>query len=94
MNETNIMLDPPSEQEPAQRQLLPRPESLDGLTVGLLDISKPRGDVFLDQLDALLSGKGITVKRYKKPTFARVAPVDLQQQIANEVDVVVEGLAD
>lgn len=88
------MLDPTSEQEPARRQLLPRPETLDGLTVGLLDISKPRGDIFLDQLEALLDGKGITVKRYRKPTFTRVAPVDLKQQIAAEVDVVVEGLAD
>ncbi|MBT3535660.1 MAG: hypothetical protein HN478_17395 [Rhodospirillaceae bacterium] len=94
MNDKRIMLDPTSEQEPARRQLLPRPESLDGLTVGLLDISKPRGDIFLDKLDALLSGKGITVKRYRKPTFTRVAPVDLKQQIASEVDVVVEGLAD
>ena len=70
------------------------PGPLDGLTVGLLDISKPRGNIFLDQLDALLVGKGITVKRYAKPTFTRVAPVELKQQIASEVDVVVEGLAD
>ncbi len=94
MNDRTVMLDPTSEQTPARRQLLPRPETLDGLTVGLLDISKPRGNIFLDQLDALLSGKGITVKRYAKPTFTRVAPVDLKQQIADEVDVVVEGLAD
>ncbi len=94
MNNTTIMLDPTSEQTPARRQLLPRPESLTGLTVGLLDISKPRGDVFLDQLDKLLCGKGINVKRYAKPTFTRVAPVDLKQRIATEVDVVVEGLAD
>ena len=94
MSDLTIMLDPTSEQTPARRQLLPRPESLTGLTVGLLDISKPRGDVFLDQLDKLLSGKGITVKRYSKPTFTRVAPVDLKQLIASEVDVVVEGLAD
>lgn len=94
MTETRIMLDPTSEQTPARRQLLPRPESLEGLTVGLLDISKPRGDIFLDQLDKLLSEKGIAVKRYSKPTFTRVAPVDLKQQIAEEVDVVVEGLAD
>jgi hypothetical protein len=94
MNDTIVMLDPTSEQTPAQRQLLPRPEKLEGLTVGLLDISKPRGNIFLDQLDALLSDKGIAVKRYTKPTFTRVAPVDLKQQIASEVDVVVEGLAD
>jgi len=94
MSDRIIMLDPTSEQTPARRQLLPRPESLTGLTVGLLDISKPRGDVFLDQLDKLLSGKGINVKRYAKPTFTRVAPMDLKQRIASEVDVVVEGLAD
>ena len=94
MSDRIIMLDPTSEQTPARRQLLPRPESLTGLTVGLLDISKPRGDVFLDQLDKLLSGQGINVKRYAKPTFTRVAPVDLKQRIASEVDVVVEGLAD
>ena len=89
-----VLLDPTSEQEPARRQLLSRPESLAGLTVGLLDISKPRGDVFLDMLDELLREKDIQVKRYRKPTFTRVAPVDLKQQIADEVDVVVEGLAD
>ncbi|MDP6689612.1 MAG: UGSC family (seleno)protein, partial [Alphaproteobacteria bacterium] len=61
MNGKMVMLDPTSEQAPARRQLLPRPEKLDGLTVGLLDISKPRGDVFLDQLDKMLRGKGITV---------------------------------
>ena len=94
MSTGRVMLDPTSERQPARRQLLPRPESLAGLTVGLLDISKPRGDVFLDKLDELLSGKGIAVKRYRKPTFTRVASVDLKQRIAEEVDVVVEGLAD
>ena len=94
MNDRMVMLDPTSEQTPARRQLLPRPETLEGLTVGLLDISKPRGNIFLDQLDALLAGEGITVKRYSKPTFTRVAPLGLKQQIADEVDVVVEGLAD
>ena len=94
MTTNRVMLDPTSEQEPVRRQLLPRPESLAGLTVGLLDISKPRGDVFLDKLDELLGEKGVSVKRYRKPTFTRVAPVELKQQIAEEVDVVVEGLAD
>ena len=94
MSSNRVMLDPTSEQRPARRQLLPRPKSLAGLTVGLLDISKPRGDVFLDKLDELLREKDIQVKRYRKPTFTRVASVDLKQQIADEVDVVVEGLAD
>ena len=32
------VLDPTSESRPEQRELVPRPESLDGLTIGLLDI--------------------------------------------------------
>ena len=36
------VLDPTSESRPEQRELVLRPESLDGLTIGLLDISKPR----------------------------------------------------
>ena len=94
MNDGTILLDPTSELDPAQRQRLARPEKLDGLTVGLLDISKARGDVFLDRIAEKLGDRGIEVKRYTKPTFARPAPTDLAQQIAAEVDVVVEGLAD
>ena len=89
-----VLLDPTSEQSPASRERLPRPEQLRGLTVGLLDISKPRGDVFLDRLDARLTDLGITVKRYMKPTVAKPAPLPLRQQIVGEVNVVIEGLAD
>ncbi len=89
-----VLLDPTSERNPAARQRLQRPPKLEGLTVGLLDISKPRGDVFLDRLDVLLTGRGITVKRYMKPTVAKPAPLPLRQQIIGEVNVVIEGLAD
>jgi hypothetical protein len=88
------LLDPTSERSPTLRERLPRPDSLAGLTVGLLDISKPRGDVFLDRLDELLTGRGINVKRYMKPTVAKPAPLPLSQQIGAEVNVVIEGLAD
>ena len=89
-----VLLDPTSETAPPSRERLARPPSLEGLTVGLLDISKPRGNVFLDRLDALLTGRGITVKRYMKPTVAKPAPLPLRQQIVGEVNVVIEGLAD
>jgi hypothetical protein len=94
MEQTQILLDPTAELEPVQREPLARPASLVGLTVGLLDISKARGDVFLDRLEERLQSQGVTTRRYKKPTFARVAPVALQQQIATECDVVIEALAD
>ena len=89
-----VLLDPTAERSPATRPRLKRPARLDRLTVGILDISKPRGDVFLDRLDELLSGRGIQVRRYRKPTMTRPAPLALRQQIAAEVDVVIEGLAD
>ncbi len=89
-----ILIDPTAEQKPAVRERLPRPRDLAGLTIGLLDISKLRGDVFLNELEANLSERGLTVKRYKKPTFARPAPVELQQKMVAECDVVIEALAD
>ncbi len=90
----SLLLDPTAERSPTVRPRLPRPEKLDGLTVGILDISKPRGDVFLDRIDERLSERGITVKRYMKPTMARPAPLPLRQQIGTEVNLVIEGLAD
>jgi len=89
-----VVLDPTSELDPAQRELLPRLDSLDGRTVGLLDISKPRGDIFLDRLETQLRARGADVKRYRKPTFTKPAPPDLRQEIAVECDAVVEALAD
>ena len=94
MSETRTLLDPTSEQKPAQRERVKRPASLEGLTIGLLDISKNKRDIFLDRIESHLADRGLKVNRYIKPTFTRPAPVELQQQIATECDVVVEGLAD
>ena len=89
-----VLLDPTSEQSLVERERLARPSTLEGLTVGLLDISKPRGDVFLDRIEERLVGVGANVKRYIKPTFTKPAPVDLRHQIATECQVVIEALAD
>ena len=94
MTETTILLDPTSEKAPARRERLPRPDSLHGLTIGLLDISKARGNIFLDQVELRLAERGLATRRFQKPTFARVAPVELQQAISAQCDVVVEALAD
>lgn len=88
------LLDPTAELKPVWRERTPRPASLTGLTVGLLDISKPRGDVFLDRIQSRLAELGVTVKRYTKPTFTKPAPVDLRHEIAVECDAVIEALAD
>ena len=94
MSHTMVLLDPTSERSPVARALTARPASLSGLAVAILDISKARGNVFLDRLAVLMAGQGLTVNRYRKPTFTRPAPTALRQQIAAENQLVIEGLAD
>jgi hypothetical protein len=88
------LLDPTSERSPAHRPLAERPSTLDGKTVGLLDISKPRGDVFLDAVESALNARGIETERFKKPTFTKPAPPDLRHEIETKCDLVIEALAD
>ena len=94
MRQTTILLDPTAEKSPEMRERLKRPEDLKGITIGLLNISKPRGDIFLDELERQLTGKGLKVRRYQKPTFARVAPLMLKQEIRSQCEAVIEALAD
>jgi len=89
-----VVLDPTNEQRPVTRQRSERAAVIDGMTVGLLDISKPRGNVFLDRLQELLEDRGFGVKRYAKPTFTKPAPADLRHQISQECNLVIEALAD
>jgi hypothetical protein len=91
---SRVVLDPTGERVSEERQPLPRPSSLDGRTVALLDISKPRGDVFLDRLEQRLVEMGVRVERYRKPTFTKPAPVDLRHEIATRCELVIEALAD
>ena len=91
---TRLLLDPTNERRTLERTLLPRPASLRGKTVGLLDISKPRGDVFLNRIEQRLVELGAAVLRYKKPTFAKPAPIDLRHEIATHCQLVIEALAD
>jgi hypothetical protein len=72
----------------------PRPESVAGRTVALLDISKNRGAEFLDRVEHHLRGLGADVERYRKPLFSRPAAAELVERIAIRADLAVEGLAD
>ena len=89
-----FLLDPTGERTIIERVRLPRPATLNGQTIGLLDISKPRGNVFLDRLEQRLVELGATVRRYSKPTFTKPAPVDLRHEIATQCTLVIEALAD
>jgi hypothetical protein len=91
---SRVVLDPTSERTATTRERAQRRESLDGATVALLDISKPRGSVFLDRVEELLVARGVRVERFSKPTFTKPAPADLRHEIATKCDMVIEALAD
>ncbi len=89
------ILDPTREATPGGRPLAGRrmPPG-QAATIALVDIRKPRGDVFLDELERLLSERGHSVLRTAKPTFTKPAPSDLRAEIASQCEAVIEALAD
>ena len=94
MTTTTILLDPTAARDSVPVERAARPDSLDGRIVGLLDITKPRGDVFLDRLEILLAERGARIERFSKPTFTKPAPADLRHELASRCDAVIEALAD
>ena len=94
MNLPPTVLDPTDERSPAARPRAPRLAEVAGKRLALLDISKARGDVFLDRLAEHLAERAARVERFTKPTFSRPAPADLRQEIATRCDAVIEALAD
>ena len=89
------ILDPTREQSPAGRPLAAqRLTENQPATIALLDIRKPRGDIFLDELEQLLIARGHTIVRTAKPTFTKPAPQDVRKEIAQNCDAVIEALAD
>jgi hypothetical protein len=94
MSEPIVLLDPTAEGSPAARPRLARPASLEGLTVALIDIAKPRGDVFLDRIAERLAERGFAVERFMKPRFSVIAPDALKQAIAARCQLAIEALAD
>jgi hypothetical protein len=89
-----VILDPTAEREEATGRPLAEALKNGSARIALLDIRKPRGDVFLDELERLLVERGHDVERTAKPTFTKPAPADLRREIAQRCDAVIEALAD
>lgn len=89
------LVHPGNESKPQAAPPPARLETLRGKKIGLLDISKPGGSIFLDRLQDLLKSKyGVfEVVRAKKPTYTKNAPAQLIDQLRG-LDAVIEGLAD
>jgi hypothetical protein len=76
--------------------LAARVSELQGKVIGMLDISKPKGDVFLDRLAERLTAQfqPAEIIRRSKPTFARPAPEEVRKELAQKCDLIIEALAD
>ena len=73
----------------------PRLQTLAGKKIGLLDISKPGGSIFLDRLEKILREQFQVSEllRIRKPTFTKNAPDSVIEQLRS-MDAVIEALAD
>jgi hypothetical protein len=78
----------------AAEPLAPRPADLSGARVALLDITKRRGDEFLDRVQELLHARGARTFRVVKEIFSKPASLEIVRRIADRGDLAVEGLAD
>ncbi len=90
-----ILVNPLDERALEPRLPAPRLDGLEGKTLALLDISKPRGSELLDRLEHLLKERyGVSrIVRETKPTYTKPAPGALLERLAF-VDGVIEALAD
>lgn len=92
-----ILVNPLDETPRMHSKPAPRLANLTGKTIGLLDISKSGGSIFLDRLEHLLKERhGVArVVRAMKPTFTKPAPDSvIAQFIDAKCDAVIEALAD
>jgi hypothetical protein len=89
------LVHPGNESKPQAAPPPARLASLAGKKIGLLDISKPGGSLFLDRLEQILRERYgvVEVLRTRKPTFAKNAPPEVIEQLRS-MDAVIEGLAD
>ena len=95
MADALVILDPTGERAPIGRRLATRLEHLHG-TLGLIDISKSRGDIFCDEVERLLRVRlpALEVIRLRKPTFTKPAPADLRDEVGERCQAVIQALAD
>jgi hypothetical protein len=75
-------------------RLAPRKSSLAGLTIGVLDNSKPNAGALMHRVAELLAARtrAAGVRGWSKPSAAR--PAEILDDIARGADVVLTGSAD
>jgi hypothetical protein len=93
---TYIVLDPTNEPVKTTFRKARRPETLEGLRLGLIDNGKKNSDYLVkkisDRLRALHGLSGDILVR--KPPPSHAIPLDMAETLAEKVDLVVAGIGD
>jgi hypothetical protein len=94
--ERDEVLDPTDEASPLEKKLASAVPDLQGKVIGFLDISTPKGDMFLKRLEELLTERYRVkdVLHRRKPTDTAPAPPSLREELASRCEVIIEALAD
>ncbi|MGH9093298.1 MAG: UGSC family (seleno)protein, partial [Acidimicrobiales bacterium] len=94
--DTLTVLVPTNEVDPGRASLAPRPSSLAGLRLGVLDNGKPNSDRLLEALVAgLARATGLEASVWRrKPAIGRLAPAVMVDELVAQADVVVTGVGD
>ena len=94
-NEVELLL-PKAIADAGSTKLTPRPESLDGKTLGFLWNSKPNADMLFEEFVSQVGDRYALkdVKRHRKPSAATGATPDILDSIQRDCDVAVVALGD
>lgn len=90
------LYDPTASPTRSTTSLAPRVADLNDKVIGMLDISKPKGNLFLDRLAGRIQAQfqPRDIIRVTKPTFTRPAPEEVRKELEQTCDIVIEALAD
>ena len=90
------VLDPTVESIPADAVIASRPETLDGVVVGLLANGKHNSDVILDMIHEILADryefKGVVARN--KGNASRPCPEEIMDEMAEQCEVVITSSGD
>ena len=89
------VFDPTADGPEGQDALAARFNTLDGKVVGLLNNTKDRSDVVLDELEKRLREQfpRIDIRYYRKQSVSGMTP-DIKDRVVDEVDALITAAAD
>ena len=93
--ETLVVVHPAAEDRAELVEAVPRPRSLEGAVVGLVDNARTNSDRFMQVLGQLLEKAGVgSVVTRRKPNPSVPLPDDVFDELLKRCDIVVHGVAD